>query len=218
MRSLARRYVQFVGILAVSAVLFLATGPQEAKGQLWLQTARVVTPVGDGAVQAFLDTSVAVAERREDIELRRAPNQDETFSVSELQSRLIDDAGIGVGSANRVFLGYRFFLDSSGGFQEEITDAHFVFRPGPNQSDIPVIYLDAEDQWAREVINKKGTSLLTNEAAMIPFRRHFRFSELARDEETQIVEVAGQTVREGFDERKEALLQKVEELMYEGLN
>lgn len=216
--SLTRRLVQCVGVLIAILVLFFATGLQEARGQLWLQTARVVTPVQDGPVQAFLDTAVAVAERRDEIELRRAPSQDETFSVSDLQNRLIDDAGIGIGSANRVFLGYRFFLDSGGEFQEEITNAHFVFRPGPNQNDIPVMYLDAEDEWAREVINKKGTSLLTNEAAMIPFRRHFRFSELAREEETQIVEVAGQTVREGFDERKEALLQKVQRLMYEGLN
>lgn len=65
------------------------------------------------------------------------------------------------------------------------------------------------------VIRQKGATLRTNEAALIPFYRHLSFAYTVRQEKTQVVEIGGQTVREEFDERKEALIRKVERLTYE---
>jgi len=77
------------------------------------------------------------------------------------------------------------------------------------------MYVDAQAPWVNRIIHQKGTSLRTNQAALIPFRCHLDFAQIARQEENQVVEMGDETVREGFDERKEALIRKVERLTYE---
>lgn len=76
-------------------------------------------------------------------------------------------------------------------------------------------YVDAQKPWVTEVIHQKGTSLRSNQSALIPFRPHLDFARIARQEETQVVEIGGETVREKFDAQKEALIHKVERLTYE---
>jgi hypothetical protein len=199
------------GLLLAGLVL---TGPQNAQGQIWLQTARVVAPIEDGPTRAFLDTLVSVMERKE-VKVKRSPDAEEELTISELRNALIDEEGIGLGSANHAFINYRFTIDNGSNFEQDITQIHFVFRPGPQQSDISVMYLDADEPWAEKIIRQKGTSLRTNEAALIPFHHHLGFASIARQKESQVVEIGGKTVREEFDERKEALIRKVERLMYE---
>lgn len=192
----------------------LVAAPQEANGQLWLQTARVVSSVENGPVRVLLDSLAAVAERKK-IDVKRSPDADAEITVSELQEQLINEEGIGIGSANHVFIDYRFTIASGGGFEQQVAALYFVFRPGPNQNDIPILYLDARTSWVKKVLENKGTDLQTNQAALIPFRRHLGFAHVARHETTQIVELGGETIREGFEEKKEALIQKVQRLVYD---
>jgi hypothetical protein len=206
-----RRAASIAGLLLLTVAL---SGPQPAHGQLWLQTARVVTPIEAGPTRAFLDTLVAVMERKK-VAVKRAPDQEGKVAMSELQDALISEAGIGVSSANHAFIEYRFTIDNGSQFEQEITTIRFVFRPGPSQSDVSVMYLDAQQPWVESIIRQKGTSLRSNQAALIPFHRHLGFANVARQEETKVVEIGGETVREAFDQRKEALIRKVERLTYE---
>jgi hypothetical protein len=193
---------------------FCLTYPQEAQGQRWLQTARVLTPIEEGPDRAFLDTLVNVMERNE-VRVRRSPDQEEKMALSSLRNTLISEEGIGLGSANYVFIGYRFTIDNGGQFKQEIATLRFVYRAGPNQNDVSMMYLDAQEPWVSQLIHQKGTSLRSNQAALIPFHRHLGFARIARPEQSQVVEISGETVREGFDARKEALIRKVERLTYE---
>jgi hypothetical protein len=215
MRSLpaaARRPLVLAGT-ALAALLLLA--PQAAQGQLWLQTAEVVTPVEQGPLRTLVDSLTAAIERR-GLEVRRSPETDGRMSVSELRNQLIDEEGIGINSANHAFINYRFSVDSGQAFEQHISALHFVFRPGPNQSDVSVLYLNVEEEpWLDSYLRNAGTRLRTNQAAFIPFYRHLGFANVARQEETQVVQIGRKTVREGFKEEKEALIRKVERLTYD---
>lgn len=207
----AHRYVSVVGLLLIA----LAFGmPQNANGQLWLQTARVITPIETGPTRAFLDTLVNVMERK-DMMVRRAPDQNEEMTVSDLRNTLISEAGIGLSSANHAFINYRFTIGQGSEFEQQISRIRFVFRAGPGQSDVSVMYVDAEEPWVEKLIQQKGTTLQSNQAALIPFHRHLGFANIARQEESKVVEIGGETVRDGFDEKKAALIRKVERLVYE---
>jgi hypothetical protein len=211
MTRLSSRTIGLVGVF-LSALLFL--GPQQANAQLWLQTSRIVTPVDQGAVRVFLDTLVTVMERR-GLKARRSPNQNTRMTIDELRSQLIGEEGVGLRSANHAFIDYRFTIDDGSRFEQKIAALHFVFRPGPKQSDISVLYVDAQDNWLDELLHNKGTNLRSNQAAMIPFQQHLDFAEIARQEESTIVEIGGETIREGFHEKKEDLIRKVERLSYQ---
>jgi hypothetical protein len=203
-----------IGVLSLVCAAFLLLAPQAANGQLWLQTSRVVTPVEQGPVRVLLDSLVNVMERRS-LQVRRSADTDSSMTVSQLRSTLINEQGIGIGSANHAFIDYRFSIDNGSDFRQEVAAIRFVFRPGPNQTDVPVLYLDARSGWVDKFLHNKGTSLYSNEAALIPFHRHLGFAQIARQKKTQIVEMGGQTVRKGFDQKKEALIRKVERLTYE---
>ena len=209
------RCLRSAGVLGLLTLSFFLICPQPAQGQLWLQTSRVVTPVENGPTRVFLDTLVAVMERKK-IEVKRSPEGEQTFTIEELRTELIEEEGVGLRSGvNHAFVDYRFSIDNGSNFEQRVSAIHFVFRPGPGQSDIPIMYLDARQPWMTQLLQNKGTDLQTNEAALIPFHRHLGFAQIARQEETQIVEIGGRTVREGFQERKEALIRKVERLTYE---
>jgi len=165
-------------------------------------------------MRVFLDSLVNVMERK-DITVQRSPEEKEKMKIADLRSALINEQGIGLGSANHAFINYRFTIDNGSNFEQEITNIYFVFRPGPDQSDIPVMYVNAREAWVQKLLNQKGTSLRTNEAALIPFQRHLGFANIARKETSDVVEISGETVREKFDEEKEALIRKIERLMYE---
>jgi hypothetical protein len=210
-RSYSLRVAGVAGLLL--AVLALGA-PQQATGQLWLQTARVLTPIETGPTRAFLDSLVAVMERKE-VSVKRRPDQEGKMTVAELRNALISEAGIGLSSANYAFLEYRFTIDDGSELKQEISRIRFVFRPGPGQSDVPVMTVDARQPWVKTLIRQKGTTLRSNQAALIPFHRHLGFASVARRPETKVVEIGGETVREAFDQRKEALIRKVERLTYE---
>lgn len=213
--SVPRRTISLFGILLASLLLCAPQNAKaQAKGDLWLQTSKVITPIEQGPVRVLLDTLVNVMERKK-LKVRRSPDSKKRMTIKKLRSTLINQEGIGIRSANHAFIDYRFSIDKGSRFRQRIAKVQFVFRPGPNQSDIPVLYLDARTKWLKAVLQNKGTDLATNEAALIPFKRHLGFEQVAREKESQIVEIGGQTVRKGFHEKKEALIRKVERLTYE---
>lgn len=93
-------------------------------------------------------------------------------------------------------------------------DPHFSFRLGPLQEDIPFLYVDAQQPWVQKPLFNEETALTGNEAALVPFRHALGFVGLAGSPETRLVQIDGETVREGFAEQKEALVQKIQSLAY----
>lgn len=199
--------------LCIAGVSFLSTSDVHA--QRWLQTTQLVTPIqSDGPTRALLDTLVQVIERRDDIQVKRSPDAPETYTLSELKDNLINEAGIGLTSANRIFIDYRFEIENRG-FQEVIESFRFVYRPGQGEEDIQMMYVDASEPWFESILKNKGTTLRTNQAALKTFKDQLAFARMQDD--GKIVEISGQTVREGFEAKKRSLVQKITRLTYESM-
>lgn len=208
---------RLVGVVFLLGIFAFSMAPQEAEAQRWLQTARIITPIQDGSVRALLDTLISNMERNEDLRVLRSVEQQDPIRVSELRDKLLDEEGIGLTSATHVFIDYRFQMANKG-FEEYIDSLFFIFRGGADEEDIPIMYIDTTEDWAQDLIQEKGTTPTTNEApsALRPFRDQLAFARIARrDDETQIVEIAGQTVRDGYEQKKRQLIRKVQQLTYE---
>jgi hypothetical protein len=216
-RSTLRRTVSTIagGVGALFLAALLLT-PQQAQAQRWLQTTQVIAPIqSESATRALLDTLINVIERKDSLMVRRSPEESQQMVVSDLQDQLLDNAGIGLSSANQVFIDYRFAVNRDG-FEERITALHFIFRPaGGSEEDIAIMYLDVDrEKWVNEVLQSKGTTLVTNEAALKPFREQLAFARIVRDTEAQIVEIGDRKVREGFEAKKRQLVDKITRLTY----
>lgn len=198
-------------IFGVSAV-----GPSEATAQRWLQTSQLLSEIRtDGPTRALLDTLVQVIQRKDSIRVKRSSDASESHTLSTLRDNLINESGIGLTSANYVFIDYRFEIENRG-FEESIESFQFVYRPpGGAEEDIQMMYLDASDAWVRNILRNKGTTLVTNEAALKTFSDQLGFARTVQD--GRIVEIAGQTVREGFEAKKRQLVQKIQRLTYESM-
>jgi len=209
----------YVSRRAVVAVLLVAVAftarPQDANAQRWLQTTQVVAPVqAESATRALLDTLVNVIDRSDSLVVKRSPDAPTQMPVQELRDMLIETEGIGLSSANNVFIDYRFEVDRDG-FKESVTDLYFIYRPpGAGEEDIPIMYLSARHDWVREVLQEKGTAMLTNEAAIRPFADQIAFAKITRGQEVQVVEVGNRTVREGFRTKERNLIERIMRLSY----
>lgn len=190
--------------------------PSEATAQRWLQTSQLITDIeNNGPARALLDTLLQVAERSDSIEVQRSRETSETMTVPTLRDQLINGPGLGLTSANKVFIDYRFEIDNQG-FQESIEGFQFIFRPpGGDEEDVQMLYLDTSKPWVRDILAKKGTTLSTNEAALRTFKDQLSFARTVRN--AQIVEIAGEPVREGFEAKKRSLVQKIQRLTYESM-
>jgi hypothetical protein len=199
-------------VLCLLAFGMAAISPPDASAQRWLQTSQLIKNVrSDGPARALLDTLVQVAERQE-IEVRRTSDAAEPLTLSELRDELINGPGLGLTSANKVFINYRFEIRNRG-FEESIESFQFLFRPpGGNEEDIQMLYVDASQTWVKTILQNKGTSLQTNEAALQTFKDQLSFARTVRD--AQITEIAGDPVREGFEAKKRNLVQKIQRLTY----
>lgn len=188
--------------------------PFEAPAQRWLQTAQLVTPIeNDGPTRALLDTLVQVIERRDSAMVRRSPESSESVNLSELREKLINEAGIGLASANKAFIDYKFEIRNRG-FQESIEGFRFVYRPrGGGEEDISMMYIDANKPWVKKILRNKGTSLRSNQAALKTFSDQLAFARL--QENGKIVEIAGKTVRNSRETKKRNLIMKITRLTYE---
>lgn len=211
--TLLRRNLPILGLVCVIA---FSLSPSEAHGQRWLQTSQLITPIeSDGPARALMDTLVQVIERTDSARVKRSPESSQAVTLDDLRDMLIDEAGIGLTSANNVFIDYRFEIENRG-FEESIESFQFVYRPpGGAQEDTQVMYVDTSQPWVRNILNKKGTTLTTNEAALRTFSDQLSFARMVQN--GKIVEIAGQTVREGFESKKRQLVQKIQRLTYESM-
>jgi len=212
MNSSIRHVLALCLLLGGMAVM----APSEAMAQRWLQTSQLITDVeSNGPARALLDTLLQVVERSDSLRVRRSRDASETMTVSTLRDQLINGPGIGLTSANKVFIDYRFEIDNQG-FQESIQGFQFIFRPtSGDEEDVQMLYLDTSEPWVRNILNNKGTTLTTNEAALKTFKDQLSFARTVRD--AQIVEIAGEPVREGFEAKKRSLVQKIQRLTYESM-
>lgn len=194
----------------------LVMGPTDASAQRWLQTSQLLSEITqEKPTRALLDTLVQVMERKDSIKVKRTKDAPQKLSLSKLRSKLINEQGIGLTSANFVFIDYRFQIQNRG-FEEKIESFQFVYRPpGGTEEDIQMMYLDASETWVQNVLRNKGTTLVTNEAALRTFSDQLAFARLVQD--GKIVEIAGETVREGFERKKRQLVQKIQRLTYESM-
>lgn len=200
--------------LACTIALFSLSSP-DVQAQRWLQTTQLITPIQtDGPTRALLDTLVQTLDRKEGVEIKRTPDDSETLSLSGLRDKLINESGIGLGSASHVFIDYKFEIENRG-FEESIEAFQFVYRAGEGQEDIQMMYVDATEPWVKNVLKNKGTTLRTNQAALKTFSDQLAFARM--QENGKIVEISGQTVREGFEAKKRNLVQKITRLTYESM-
>lgn len=164
--------------------------------------------------RALLDTLVNVIDRTDSLMVKRSPEDPTRMPVEELENMLLDQEGVGLSSANNVFIDYRFEVNRDG-FVESITELFFIFRPpGTGEEDIPIMYLSAKDDWVADVLRNKGTTLVTNEAALRPFGDQIAFAKIVRQRDARIVEIGDRTVRDGFDAKKRQLVDKITRLTY----
>lgn len=206
-----------LGVLLTAFVLgLLLVVPQKAEAQRWLQTTQVIAPISsDGPARALLDTLVNEIDGSDSLMVRRAPDRPTRYTGDELSNALIDAEALDISSANNVFIDYRFAVDRDG-FEESITALYFIFRPaGTGEEDIPIMYLNVKNErWVRDVLRHKGTTLVTNEAALKPFLDQLAFARIVREKDAQIVEIGDRKVREGFDAKKRQLVDKITRLTY----
>ncbi|HHP7236818.1 hypothetical protein [Longibacter sp.] len=203
------------GIATLALALLLFVGPQDANAQRWLQTTQVIAPVqSETPTRALLDTLINVIDRSDSLAIKRAPDDPSRTAVSQLEDELLNQEGIGLSSANYVFIDYRFEVNRDG-FEERITDLFFIYRPpGTGEEDIPIMYLSARDAWVDDVLRNKGTTLVTNEAALKPFGDQIAFAKIVRERDARIVEIGDRTVRDGFEAKKRNLVDKITRLSY----
>jgi len=202
-----------IATLAVALLLFIL--PRDAQAQRWLQTTQVIAPVeADTPTRALLDTLVNVIDRSDSLMVKRSPEDATRMPVRELENMLLDQEGVGLSSANNVFIDYRFEVNRDG-FRERVTELFFIFRPpGTGEEDIPIMYLSGNDDWVADVLLNKGTTLVSNEAALRPFGDQIAFAKIVRQRSTRIVEIGDRTVRDGFEAKKSQLVDKIMRLTY----
>lgn len=196
--------------------LFLAS-PTQVEAQRWRQTSQLIVPIQpDSPTRALLDTLVQVVERKDSIKVRRTPESSASMSLSDLRNKLISGPGIGLTSANNVFIDYEFRIENRG-FEESVEAFQFVYRAGEGREDVQMLYIDATKPWVKEILRNKGTTLRTNQAALKTFSDQLAFARMQDNQGAQVVEISGQTVREGFEEKKRKLVQKITRLTYESM-
>jgi hypothetical protein len=203
------------GIATLALAFLLFVGPRDANAQRWLQTTQVIAPVeSETATRALLDTLINVIDRSDSLMIKRSPDNPSRMPVGQLEDNLLNDEGIGLSSANNVFIDYRFEVNRDG-FEERITELFFIYRPpGTGEEDIPIMHLSAKQDWVADVLRNKGTTLVTNEAALKPFGDQIAFAKIVRERDARIVEIGDRTVRDGFEAKKRNLVDKITRLSY----
>lgn len=201
--------------LTLLALGCLGMGAPDATAQRWLQTSQLLSEITqDAPTRAFLDTLVQVMDR-ESVTVKRTADANQARSIADLRTELINEKGIGLTSANWVFINYQFQIQNRG-FEEEIQSFQFVYRPpGGTKEDIQMLYVDASKPWVQNVLQNKGTPLARNEAGTALFVNQLTFARLQK--RGKIVEISGKTVREGFEQKKRKLVQKIQRLTYESM-
>ena len=199
---------------AVALLLLLSTAAQPAQAQQWAQEIEIVTSVeSEQPTRVFLDSLVTAVQERDTLRVRREAGGEE-MTLKALQNTLIED-GIGLFSANRAFIEYRFEIRDNR-FVEIIQNVHFIFRPpSSGETDVPLLYADASHPVVQQVMTNQGVPNPENLEAISLFRDELSFASLSIDQGADIVAVAGSPIRGEFDQRRKAVLQRFKRFIYD---
>jgi hypothetical protein len=209
--SIRKTLILSLFIIVSAGTLF----PSSASAQRWLQTSQLNVEMNSSeSAKALLDTLIQVAERNDSVKVRRSSDASEKVVIADLRNKLINESGIGLGSANQVFIDYKFYINSRG-FEESIESFQFLYRGRQGQEDIKMLYVDANQPWVKNVLKNKGVPPNENLAGKKIFSDQLAFARMHED--GQIVQISGNTVRQGFERKKRELVQKITRLTYESM-
>lgn len=208
------RLTPFASAVVLTVCLFVALGhPSVVHGQArWLQTVQIIVPVDDDHVTGVLLDTLATVIQREDLPVRRAPDEEATQPYASLEAELLD-AGLDVYSATHAFVSFRY-EGNDRGFSSTITDVHFIYRPAQaGEADMPILYVDLRDTPIRHALANSGTPIRENEAALQPFNEQLMLSKL---DEAVVVRVGNRVIRDSTAARaeKQRLLATIRQWLY----
>lgn len=203
-------FVRYAG--GVLLLFALVTGPTQA--QEWRQESQLMTVVEeDGALDLLLDSLSAAFEEAPETLVRRSPQDTAAVSYRTLSSRLLDK-GLGLISTSHLFIQYRFERTTTG-LVETVEELHFIYREESDEEDISLLYVSTDNPTVREVLLQSGVLSEVNMQTVTPFRRFLAFPRLVRKEETTLVRMAGQPVREHHERHRQQLLGYIDGLVKE---
>jgi GAF domain-containing protein len=189
------------------ACLLLAVLVIPAHAQEWEQEVQIITTVRPGEpIFIFLDSLTAAFERNPDVRLRRSADAPEALAFKDFRSVLLED-GVDLNSASHAFIRYRFSLSNQGtNIVESIEDLYFISRFDEDYTDLPILYVSAQNPIVSDVLVKRGIPKIANMKSVTPFRELLAFPLLQTQQETAMVELAGRALRDDFVAQREALL------------
>jgi hypothetical protein len=202
------------GLVVLLAAMISLGAPQAAQAQTeWQQTFQVITPIQEeSAVSALRDSVVDIA-LRENLSLRRSPDDESPRPVSEIEQELLDQ-GLDFTSANRLFIRYNFRA-KGGDLHRSIEELHFIYRPqGAQGQDLSIMSADVSKVPSiADLLANSGMTLRTNEASFSPFREQLMFHKLPS---SQLVALGGNVIRDAEDAEAERqrLLRAVQRFLY----
>lgn len=212
--SVLTHSVSRLGLLLVLVAAWTFAG-SPAEAQRWSQRAQVITPIErDQPVYLFLDSLVHKMETSEGVFVRRSPSDRDLVPLATLQKDLLDD-GLGLLSASHAFIQYDFSIVNDQ-FIETVERISFIYRSGfAEDEDVALFTVTTNDPIVASVLEEKGLPISTNLRSIRPFAEMLSFPRLIRGGNTTVVRVNGETVREGFDARRNNLTAQLMNLVYD---
>lgn len=199
--------------VGVVLLLMLVAGPPKAHAQTrWLQTVEMITPLQDDYVTRALLDSLVAALMYEDLPVKRSPEDTQPMSFVTLEDGLLNE-GLDFTSATHLFVGYRLEANQRR-FVSDITHLFFIYRPEEAGGiDEPILYLNGDSPIVQRVLERSGTPLPNNEAAVLPFMQQMTFHKLP---ESVVVKVGGDIIRDENEaaEEKKRLLATIRRFMF----
>lgn len=196
------------------ACLLFALLAVPAHAQEWEQEVQIVTTVRPGeATFVLLDSLDAIFERTPDVRLRRSADDLEALPYDEFSNALLKD-GVDLNSASHAFIRYRFSLNNQGSeIVESIEDIYFISRFDENYTDLPLLYVSAQNPIVSDVLVNRGIPSIANMKSVTTFRELLAFPLIHKQQETVMVELAGRALRDDFVVQRESLLDFLNEHM-----
>lgn len=212
----ARGATRLAGVLLIAVGLLASGGfATPATAQQWEQTARVMADVERGqAPSAFLDSLTRHLRHRDTMAVRRSPDDVSPMTKEALVDSLLDE-GFGLQSANRMVIEYEFeIVDNE--LIERIQNLYFFYRPvGPTESDIPILYVNAEREVVADLLRTSGIADERNLELVHAFTDELSFPSLSLNENATIIGVGGETIRGRSDQRRRVLVRQLKAFIYD---
>jgi len=204
-------------LLAGSLVLLLAGAPSSAQAQDWRQEIQIITTIPYGSpLHVFLDSMGTLLDQNPEMNVRRSPDDTSSMTASTLREALYED-GLDLTSASHAFIRYRFDLPGTGsGVIETIQDVYFIFRMDESRSDLPILHVNTRSPVVSRMLVEQGITSPVNMMSVTPFRQLLAFPVMNDRYDTAVVELGGQTVREGPGPQQASLLHLINEHMSVG--